>query len=411
MCNSVCRLSASTHRAGLVALILVAWSIAASTRAGAQTGAQVFEQSVVHEVRLFMHSRELALLRSHFDENTYYPADFQWGSVRVRNVAVRSRGFGSRNPVKLGLRIDFDRYTTGQRFAGLKALVLDNLWQDPSMVREVLAMEMFARMGQPASREAFCRLYINNEYQGLYALVEDIDDLFVTRTLGSGAGYLFEYHWLFPYYGESLGDSPAPYQRLFEARTHEQESDSALHGPIADLFRAVNGPDDLAWRTDVERHLDLAQFVTHVAIENFIAENDGLIGYAGMNNFYLHRESATAPHRLLVWDKDSAFLDAAMPALLRMDENVIMRRALADPELRALYLLTLEACAQAASADLWLESTLNRLAAVIDGAAREDTRKAFSNEAFDEAMAFLREFAAARPAFVLQEVERIGRER
>jgi len=411
VCNSVCKATTLTHRARLIAFVLVALTIAASTRTGGQTSVQVFEQSIVHEVRLFIHSRELALLRTRFDENTYYPADFQWGSVRVRNVAVRSRGFGSRNPIKLGLRIDFDRYTTGQRFAGLKALVLDNLWQDPSMVREVLAMEMFARMGQPAPREAFCRLYINNEYQGLYALVEDIDEVFLARTLGSGAGYLFEYHWLFPFYGESLGDSPAIYQPLFEARTHELESGSALHGPIADLFGAVSGPDDLAWRTEVERHLDLAQFVTHVAVENFIAENDGLVGYAGMNNFYLHREGATAPHRLLVWDKDSAFLDPAMPALLRMEENVIMRRALADPELRALYLQVLEACAQAAGTDFWLESTLNRLAAVIDSAAREDTRKAFSNVAFDEAVAFLRGFAAARPAFVLQEVERLGRER
>jgi spore coat protein CotH len=48
-----------------------------------------------------------------------------------------------------------------------------------------------------------------------------------------------------------------------------------------------------SWRADVERHLDVAQFMRHVAIENCLAENDGILGHAGMNNFYLYRESSS----------------------------------------------------------------------------------------------------------------------
>ena len=42
-------------------------------------------------------------------------------------------------------------------------------------VRERLAFTIFEKMGEPAPRESFCRLYINNEYQGLYAITEEID--------------------------------------------------------------------------------------------------------------------------------------------------------------------------------------------------------------------------------------------
>jgi spore coat protein CotH len=384
----------------------MAAALAWAEDARAQTSDQLFDQSVVHELRLFINSRDLAELRQHYDRNTDYPADLELDTLQARNVGVRSRGLGSRNPTKLGLRIDFTRYATAQRFLGVKSIVLKNLWQDPSMVREALAMAMFARMGQPAPRESFARLYINGAYEGLYAIVEDIDDVFLTRTLGSGAGYLFEFHLSTPFHGEYPGDNLAAYKTRFEPRTHELESESSLYAPIADLFRAVNDADDTPWRADVERHLDLAQFVTHVAIESVLAENDGILGHAGMNNFYVHRENWASPHRLVVWDKDNTFLYWGMDVLARADENEVMRRALQVPELRALFLQTLEACARAAS-DGWWESTLNRVASLIDPDVRADTRKPFSNGDFDAALVHIRDFVARRPAFVRQQVEKL----
>jgi spore coat protein H len=373
----------------------------------AQTTEQLFDPSVLHEIRIFINSRDLALLREHYTENTQYPADLHWGSVRVPNVAIRSRGLGTRSPIKLGLQIDFAHYASSRRFAGLKSLVLKNLLQDPSMLREPLAMAMFGRMGEPAPREAFCRLYINGIYEGLYVLVEEIDELFLQRTLGSGSGYLFEFHRAAGRFdGEYLGDTLAGYRPLFEPRTHRLESDAALYAPIADLFRAVTEEPDFAWRADVARHLDLAQFMTHVAIESFVAENDGILGHTGMNNFYLHRESSSSPHRLVVWDKDNSFFDAMLPVLERSDQNEVMRRALLIPELRALFLQKLQTCARLAT-DGWWEAMLSHTAALIDAAAREDTRKPFTNEEFEADIARIRRFMNTRAAFVLQEIERL----
>ncbi len=116
-----------------------------------------------------------------------------WGGTRVRNVAIRSRGSGSRNPWKLGIKVDFNRYVSGRTFAGLNALVLDNLWQDPGPIRDALTMKVFARMGQAVPLESFRRLFINNEYEGLYAMVEPIDARFLARALGQPDAYLFEH--------------------------------------------------------------------------------------------------------------------------------------------------------------------------------------------------------------------------
>ena len=66
-----------------------------------------------------------------------------------------------------------------------------------------------------------------------------------------------------------------------------------LYLPIHDWLREANSGGS-TWRERVEEYVDLPQFVTQVAIESFLAENDGLLGYYGMNNFFLYRPAGTS---------------------------------------------------------------------------------------------------------------------
>ena len=374
--------------------------------ASAQTAEDLFDPSTLHEVRLFINSRDLQRLRAEFQLNTYYTADLLWRGVRVRNVAVRSRGTGSRSGTKLGLLVDVDRYSPRQRFLGLSSLVLDNLWQDPSFIREQLAMAIFRRRGQPAPRTSFARLFINNRYEGLYAVTEPIDEVFLERSFGETGGYAFEYHWVRPFYGEPLGDDLAAYRPLFEPQNHVLEADATLYGPIRSLLNEVNAADDPVWRERVSTSMDLEGFVTQAAIETFVSELDGLLGYEGMNNFYLYRDAGTARHHVVPWDRDNAFQSIDSSIFLRADQNVILRRALAFDDLRTLYLDVLEGCARAALEDDPLGAQIERLAALIERAALDDPKKQFSNELFAQQIEFLRAFARERPGFVLREVAR-----
>ena len=394
----------------IVSIAIAAGALGGAVPALAQSATDLFDVSVLQEIRLSVNTRDLAALRAHTELNTYYTADLTWRNIRVRNVGIRSRGQGSRNPIKPGFRVDVAHYTTGQTFLGLSTFILDNIWQDDSLIREKLAFEMFERLGQPAPRESFCRLFINNEYQGLYNITEEIDGNFAKRATGEADGTVFEYHWSAEgvWRAEDLG-SIAAYKPKLEPRTHVLDADAVLYDPIVNLFHEVNAPDDAVWRSRVEQYIDLDQFMTHVAIEQFIAENDGILGYAGMNNFYLYRHQGTTKHRLFVWDKDNAFLflDSPLPIT---DDNVLFRRAMAIPDLREAYFSTLERCAGVAAADDFLLLEIDRLAGIIYDAARSDPKKQFGNEQWDAAVQFLRDFATRRPRQVLDDVARLRRE-
>lgn len=385
-------------RVALIVLLL------APAMARAQTSDEFFDGRTLHDVRLYIHSRDLAELRARYLEDLYVPADFEWRGIRVRNVGVRVRGLATRSAIKPGLRIDFNRYTHGQVFLGMSALILDNALKDPSFLRERISMAFIKRMGQPAPRESFGRVYINGAYEGLYALVESVDGAFLARETGDGLGYLFEHRFINGFYAEFLGDDYAPYRLRFDAKTHELEGDYALYAPIRELFREVNHDVDSVWRERVGWFIDLPQMITHVAIETFLGEFDGFLGGSGMANFYLYRPLETNVHRLIAWDRDTTFQEPDSPLFARVPENALMSRALRFVDLRTLFLDVLESCARSASLDQWLEMEIVQAQQLIRDAAYADGGKLSSNEEFDLAVAHLISFAQRRPAFVLDEV-------
>jgi len=189
--------------------VLLALIVLVPGTAAAQTADDLFNPGVVHRLDLLVNSRDWEKLKANFQVNDYYPADVQWNGITVHNVGIRSRGLASRSGVKPALRVDMNRYTTGQEFLGLKSFLLDNLVQDMTGVKEVVAMRLYQRMGIAAPRESHVALYINNEYGGLYGIVESIDKDFLARSFGERApgdtendGHLFEYDWLSPWYWE-----------------------------------------------------------------------------------------------------------------------------------------------------------------------------------------------------------------
>ena len=395
--------------------------------ANAQSMDEFFDDSVVHEVRLTLNSKDWAALKQNFKENIYYPATLKWRDVTVSNVGIRSRGLGSRSGTKPGLRVDMDKYNVDQTFLDLKSFVLDNLTQDPSMLRERLAMSFFRRLGLPAPREAHARLYINDQFVGVYALVETIDKGFLGRAFGADShggtendGYLFEYDYVKEYRFNYMGSNLDEY-KIFQPKTHEKDADAKIYGPIEDMIQAVNETPDAIFNREVSNYLDLGKVATHLAIENFLAEDDGILGYAGMNNFYMYRFEDSKRSQFIPWDKDNTFHSADFDIMSRVGDNVLSRRTLAESQYKNAYLNTLlDAAASAMEPDAeaaqdksdkekeslpgWLEREVRRQYDQIRSLARSDTFKPYSNDDFESSIEGLLTFARERAKFVKDRV-------
>jgi CotH kinase protein len=362
----------------------------------------LFDGSVLEEVRLYINPDDWSQLRVHYLQNTWYLADLYWRGLTAANVGVRSRGLGSRSSVKPGLTVRFNKYVD-QQFLGLTELVLDNSLQDPSFLRERLSMLLFRRMGIAAPREAYARLYVNDEYAGLYSVVEAIDSQFLRHSFREDGGALHEYHWTEPpFYFESQGDDWERFAaERFEPRTSHH--DSGLEN-IGQMVLVTNKSSDEEFIGGVSRFLDLKQFVKHLAVENHLADADGLLGLWGMNNFYLYRFAGTTRFQFIPWDKDVTLGNPGHSIWFNTDSNVLTRRVLSQRELYESYLDALQQTAK--EAEGWLEEELERAYLQIQTAAYEDPRKSVDNEQFEAAVAEVRNFVRLRGAYVLDAIER-----
>jgi spore coat protein CotH len=209
----------------------------------------------------------------------------------------------------------------------------------------------------------------------------------------------------------------------FKPQTHEDDPQGEV---LERLLWTINQAGDAVWRTAMEEFLDLKQFLKHIAIESFLADQDGIAGDYGPNNFYVYRFEKKNLFIFLPWDKSQTFWESPsanfsifrnVDAGLESHRNRLVVRALKDSELREFYLDTLLACAEAAIAPDagtppalgseplgWLEGEISREYDQIGPAVRSDTTKLSSNEEFESSYTDMRSFARQRTAAVRAQV-------
>ncbi len=347
--------------------------------ATAQTTSDFFDPNTLQEIRIEIRPSDWALLKQNYRDNTYYACDFHWifkgKDMGLQEIGIRSRGQGSRSGVKPSLRVDFNRYESGQSFLGLKAVVLRANTQDASMMHERVSMELLRKMGQPAvSRETHTKLYVNGDYVGLYTIVEEVDKTFIKSIYNDTSGDLYSYQyqdgWLF----EDRGTNPATYSPLpFKPEIDNQPNQLSA---IVGLVQAINKSSDAQFQSAMSQYIDWNEFLTEIATENYLAEQDGIIGDYGMNNFDVYRLPSKTLFIFIPWDKSNTFFSQNWDIFHNMTGNVLTKRALLVPELKQIYLnALLKAADIAGGTGGWLEQEMMKEYQQIQQAAYADPLK------------------------------------
>jgi hypothetical protein len=290
------------------------------------------------------------------------------------------------------------------------------------MMKERIVMAVFSKLGLPAPREVSARLYVNDDYYGVYTVIEAVDKTFLGRVFGENSGYLYEYQYAAAYHFEYLGSDPALYSpRFFDPKTHEADPDPA---PIEAMIRTMNSASDADFPSAIARYLDLSLFMKHLAAEDFMAETDGIL--AGMNNFYLYRFN-NKMSQFIAKDKDRTFGGEAWnlhrprtPLLANASRNVLIRRAMSIPAARDAYLKTIRDAAQFTGSGSWMESEVTRIynqirQAVLDDPIKQcfngNTNSLCTNAEFEaEATADL-QFARERGDYATRDIAEVAAER
>ena len=149
-------------------------------------------------VRIVMSENDWASLTANAYAKDYYQADFWFDNEKIPNVAVRTKGNASLmetvnwSSPRFPLAIDFNLFNKARTFYGMQKVHFNNGWSDPTLLRDVISYDIFARMNVPSPRASLVDLWINDKHLGVYTMAEAVDKSFLERHFPNPHGNLYK---------------------------------------------------------------------------------------------------------------------------------------------------------------------------------------------------------------------------
>jgi hypothetical protein len=176
-------------------LFLLPGALLAQLSASSPVARPLFDKKTVGEVRLIFPTPDwvnvLDSLRIY--GTNALPATVVIDGTRYEGASVRFRGDKSyakglkRNPFSIKLNTS----NAEQNHQGYTALKLSAAVRDPSMAREMLFHEIASKY-MPSSQTAYTKLFVNDEYIGVFVNIESIDKQFFETNFGDAKGAAFK---------------------------------------------------------------------------------------------------------------------------------------------------------------------------------------------------------------------------
>ncbi len=271
------------------------------------SGTHLFDNSVLHEVRFeFTESNFLNILTTNFDNATagsvpYLMAKVTIDGEEVDSVGVRYKGFtsytsgGAKNPLK----IDFNKFVSGKKYDGLKKINLTNGTGDPSMQRDPVCYDLLRHSGVNASRTSFAKVYFNDEYRGVYTIIEQVDKTFLKENFADPEGNLFKNQGWSDL--EWLGTSIDSYKEAFDLKTNKEEDDWSGFVHLMDVIN--NSPDD-SFPAAIHEVFDVDLFLKTLAVDVATNNWDSYLEHG--RNWYMYEDSVSGIFHWIPWDYNLA---------------------------------------------------------------------------------------------------------
>lgn len=238
--------------------------------------------------------------------NTMLMGDVSIDGQKLTNSGIRYRGTNSfkygdkRNPYYIKLNF----VNQSQSYQGASSITLSTALRDPSMVREVLGYEI-ARKYMAAPRANYVKLFVNEEYRGLFVNIESVEDDFLTRNFGTPDNSFFKC-------SAEAKSNVADGCRKNTSSSLELEENKNCYMPNYNLI-SKDGWDDLEMLIktlnkdpeNIEKILNVDATLWMLAYNNVLVNLNSYSGHTSQN-FYLYKDR-NGRFTPIIWDLNLCF--------------------------------------------------------------------------------------------------------
>ena len=242
------------------------------------------------------------------------------------SITIERRGNSSQWQGKTPYRfetVDDEGENSNVELLGMPAendWVLYAPWQDKTMIRNVLTYQLSNEMERYASRSRYVELYLNDEYRGIYVLMEkikrdgnrvDISKLNPDEITGDDVtgGYILKFDWF--YTGDNIGGFESEFDDMIYNYHYPKPSD-IVPEQEAYIEEYINGFETIMMGTDYTNDstgypsmMNVESFVDFILLQELAKNVD-----AYRLSTYIYKDKESIDNRLTagpVWDFNHGF--------------------------------------------------------------------------------------------------------
>lgn len=386
--------------------VLIALLPMAALAQTSKTTRPLFDKKTLGEIRLTLPAK---IWNDALDSMRLYGEGMMLGSALIDGVAYDSIGvrFRGNNSYQMGMKrnpfhIKLDFARDGQNHQGYSSLKLSSALRDPSMIREVLFHEI-ASAYMPSPQASFSKLFVNDEYVGVFINLESVDGKFLQTHFGSDNNTLFKAG---VDYKPEIPDSVECKQNIYGSLEYEPNLECYRQNfelksrsgwsEIQELTRLLNNEP-----SRIERMLDVDHALWMLALNNVMVN---LSSYSGNHsiNYYLYKDN-NGRFQPIHWDLNLSFgsfkntgegSDLDLRDLQRLDPLLhadnpykpLISQLLKDPLYRKIYLAHVRQINNDFFASGAYEKRATELQAMIVVPFNDDKNKIYSLDDFQKSL-------------------------
>ena len=163
------------------------------------TLSEALDKNSVTDINIDIDDSDWNWLLENATDEEYRSCNITINGTTYYNVGIRPKGNTSLNNVssddttdRYRFKIKFDKYVEGQTFNGLESIVLNNIIQDNTYMKEYITYDLFSYMGIATPEMSYSNVSVNNENWGLYLAIEVIDKRYLENNFGTTEGNLYK---------------------------------------------------------------------------------------------------------------------------------------------------------------------------------------------------------------------------
>ncbi len=341
--------------------------------------------STLPVMEFYIDDEDLLALRSNKANSLDVPVRVVYKNKSYLGM-VQAQGAGSRLHPKWAYKIEL---YGGETIEGLSVFNLSAQVFDKTLLKTTLTSAIYKELGFPTFKSKHVYLKINNRDEGLYPIIERIEQPFFNRR-NLPVVELFKLGF------DSKFTFAEPYNPQFYFS--KEIPDDENYNTLIEFIHALDTCSSEDIYSSISNWLDVNNYLKYHAVTSVINNFD-----AFRNNFLLHKESGLAPFKIIPWDFDKSFFHEDEVGIYGENEIILKlfrnERAVEEYKNNVKYLLS------TLFTEEYIFPIIDSTASVIREGYNIDPYLGAGRYNFDKEISILKQYISERRQFFINNID------